>query len=117
MSLLRENFYNKMRTIKFRVYYKPIKTMSEPFTMKDLTIRYGTKCIAVKVGDDYVPIDSDNLTIMQFTGLLDKSGKEIYEGDILEMNNVDKNLAIVSYNGSGFYFGHIPISEFVNPSP
>lgn len=70
-----------MREIKFRGFHKPTKRMID---LKAIT----PLALDSKLDRDglFLPFD-DNIELMQFTGLKDKNGKEIFEGDIIKTDS------------------------------
>lgn len=86
-----------MRTIKFRAWCTRDREKGEMLTNPFYSYEDGTLS-----GRDSSDI------LMQFTGLLDKKGVEIYEGDILEYNDkesiTENFVEPVSWNEEQGYF-------------
>lgn len=74
------------REIKFRAWHKDLKKM---FKIGQITLEKGTWYFEPN-DRDFIGMSipyQPSFVLMQYTGLHDKNGKEIYEGDIIRIKN------------------------------
>ena len=90
-----------MRKIKFRAWLKEDKKMVNVETMDftDKSIQYLEKSEFINA---YLlrRVSFDDVKLMQYTGIKDKNGKEIYENDLISCNK-HKNI-VVFFEGGCF---------------
>ena len=100
-----------MREIKFRAWCKPTKFMWNWGRIKNKEFAGN--------GLDFM-IDNDEWVLMQYTGLKDKNGKEIYEGDILKTpqgNRVVEWDLNDGWRNVGRYFGNVEVIGNIYENP
>ena len=91
-----------MREIKFRAFHKKYKVIL-PVWRIDFQFQ---RC---QIGnenawDSFNDVELNDVELMQYTGLEDKNGKEIYEGDIVEVMDL---ICIVEWGEYRWFFREI----------
>lgn len=85
-----------MREIKFRAWDNSKKEMLYPKKAEDMTDKITSASLLAAYNDGGLD------AIMQSTGLFDKNGKEIYEGDVVEFYYLGTHRDVVRYIVDGF---------------
>lgn len=94
-----------MREIKFRVWDTENKEILRVQELDFEDTFYGGRLsIRTEQYNDY--FDIEDMILMQYTGLHDKNGKEIYEGDIVKVRRYSSfEIEVVKFDKGCFYAG------------
>lgn len=103
-----------MRPIKFRAFHKDLKIMREVFS-----INFDHNEVTVGYPDSETlraTLYEGEFELMQFTGLHDRNGKPIFEGDYLRINcrvnREDKFTGVVNFTNGGWHINYSDLHCF-----
>ena len=89
--------------IKFRAWHNELGRMMSISDMWFNVDSLGEIGLNDSVMNDYITVSPDEIELMQSTGLKDKNGKEIFEGDVVSIDTDEFDLLFVKYE-SGIYW-------------
>ena len=87
---------------KYRAWDKINKKMLNWYEFLDTNVK-----------DTFITPESTGLILMEYIGICDKNGKEIYRNDIIKLKKLDKNPIIALIDWSREYLSYVLITEDV----
>jgi uncharacterized phage protein (TIGR01671 family) len=95
-----------MGEIKFRAWHKDNEVMGKITQMDLWSDEIDEHSFEIFADDEIIECEPDEIILLQYTGLKDKNGMEIYEGDIIRANKLTfeskllpENLLVKFYGG------------------